>query len=645
MLSTSSKPVDDVVRARRLPVGAEILGKDAAQFRVWAPDHDGVDLVIEGSRGADSGQPPRIVRLNREDNGYHSALVPGVAAGALYRFKLGDALLADPASRFQADGPNGPSQIVDPDAFTWTDQAWAGPQLKGLVIYEMHVGTFTREGTWRAAEAELPALADLGINAIEMMPVADFPGQFGWGYDGVCLFAPTRLYGQPDDLRRFVDRAHALGIAVLLDVVYNHLGPDGNVLTHYTARYFSDSYTTEWGDAPNFDGEACGAVREFFLANAGYWVAEFHFDGVRIDATQSIFDASEDHILNAIGRRIRDAAGSRRTVIIAENEEQNTALVRPADHHGHELDALWNDDFHHAAVAAATGRDEAYFADYRGTPQELISAVKWGALYQGQRNTRQGKHRGTPAFDIEPARWVAYLENHDQTGNNPGSVRLSRLTSPGRLRALTAMLLLSPGTPLLFQGQEFASSRPFFYFGDQKPEIAQSMYAGRKQFLTQFASQATTAMQERIPRPDDPQAFERCKLDHAERARHAETYAMHRDLLRLRRDDAAFRAQRARAVDGAVLGSESFVLRFFVDGADGDRLLVVNLGHGLHIDPVAEPLLAPMPGTRWTILWSSEDPAYGGGGTAPLDTERGWRIPGHAAVALAPERGGPKRHD
>lgn len=633
---------DKAVEHRRLPVGAEVLTGGGVHFRVWAPAHDRVDVVLEGISSHHDGGSARELTLTPEGNGYHSGTDPAGAPGILYRYRLVSELLADPASRFQPDGPHGPSQVIDPGTFAWTDHEWRGPELKGMVVYEIHVGTFTPEGTWAAAAAQLPALVDLGINAVETLPVADFPGRFGWGYDGVNLYAPTRLYGVPDDFRGFVDRAHRLGIAVLLDVVYNHLGPDGNSLPQFAEAYFTDRYKGEWGTPLNLDGDNCGPVREFVAANAGYWIDEFHLDGLRIDATQSIFDASREHILSVIARTARSAAGGRRTVLIGENEEQKVTLIRPRDQGGYGLDALWNEDFHHTARVAATGRSEAYFSDYHGSPQEFISTVKRGFLYQGQRNTRQGKHRGSPTFGIAPASFVNYLQNHDQVANTADGRRVHALTSPGRYRALTALLLLAPATPLLFQGQDYGASNPFHYFSDLKPEIAKELLRGRRGFLVQFRSQATASMQERVPRPDDPQTFERSRLAPSERERHPEIYSLHRDLLKLRREDPAFHAQRIGGIDGAVLGPEVFVLRYFVDEAHGDRLLIVNLGQDLHFNPAAEPLMAPVPGSRWGVLWSSEDPSYGGGGTAELDTAEGWRIPGHAAVALFPDPEGPR---
>ena len=287
----------------------------------------------------------------------------------------------------------------------------------------MHIGTLTREGTWAAAIEQLPALADVGITVLEVMPVAEFPGRFGWGYDGVDLYAPTRLYGTPDDFRRVVDRAPGLGLGVILDVVYNHLGPDGCYLGEFAKAYFTDRYKNDWGKALNFDGADAGPSREFFIANAGYWIDEFHLDGLRLDATQQIFDKSSEHVLTAIGKKVREAAHGRATLVVAENESQEIQLVRAIDAKGHGLDMVWNDDYHHCAMTVVTGHNEAYYTDYLGTPQEFVSAVKWGFLYQGQRYKWQKKRRGTPTFDVQPGVFVNFLENHDQVANSARGLR------------------------------------------------------------------------------------------------------------------------------------------------------------------------------------------------------------------------------
>jgi maltooligosyltrehalose trehalohydrolase len=623
---------------RRFPIGAEVLAGGAVHARVWAPVHRTVEVACHDP-------PMRFEALAPEGNGYFSGALPGLAAGDRYAFRLdGDAALrADPASRFQPDGPKGSSQIVDARGFSWTDGAWRGVELHGQVLYELHVGTFTPEGTFAAAARELPALAKLGVTTVELMPLAEWAGQFGWGYDGVNLWAPTHLYGAPDDLRRLVDAAHGLGLGVLLDVVYNHFGPDGNFTPTFSPRYLSRDQT-EWGPTINFDGEGASSVREFFVENAGYWIEEFHLDGLRLDAANTMRDRSAPphHVLTLIGNRVRAAARGRSTLIVAENEPQRALLVRPPDRGGNGLDALWNDDFHHSAVVALTGRHEAYYGDHRGRPQELISALKWGYLFQGQWYGWQEAPRGTPAFDLDAARFVLYLENHDQVANSGLGARLAATASPARLRALTAVLLLAPGTPMLFQGQEWGSRRPFLYFAEHDPALADKVRKGRKEFVAQFPSLASVDAQAVLSDPTARETFERCKLDRSERetANGAAALALHEDLLALRRSDGAFRQQRADRLNGAVLGEHAFVLRFFADDPDGDRLLLVNLGTELALSPAPEPLLAPPKGATWRLAWSSEAVRYGGGGTpASVVPEGGsWTLPADAAIVLAPVR-------
>jgi maltooligosyltrehalose trehalohydrolase len=640
--------------SRRYPIGAEPTpgSSEATHFRVWAPRRRRVDVVIGGD--AFALQPEEAAAPGA--GGYFSGAVAGVGDGARYQLRLdGEGMLyPDPASRFQPEGPHGPSQIVDPSRFPWTDGGWRGVAgAAGQVVYELHIGTFTPEGTYEAARAQLPALADLGVTIVEVMPVAEFPGRFGWGYDGVDLWAPCHLYGTPDDLRRLVDAAHGLGLGVILDVVYNHFGPDGNYLHAFSGDYVHETRATEWGSSINFDGAGSGPVREFFVENAGYWIDELHFDGLRLDATQTIVDESPDHVLAAVGRRARAAgqAHGRGVFVVAENDEQDARLARPAAAGGRGLDAAWNDDFHHATTVALTGRNEYYYSDFLGTPQELISAARWGYLYQGQRSRWNRRRRGRPALDLPAAAFVVCLENHDQVANSLEGKRLYQIGDAGRVRALTALLLLSPSTPMLFQGQDFAATAPFLFFADHVPQLAPLVAKGRNELMARFPSLAGAEAQARLPDPADPRTFARCKLDPGERehAGHREALALHRDLLRLRRQAEAFRQQRGDRVAGAVLGEEAFVLRFFVDAggdgdrAGGDRLLIVNLGRDLDPAAVAEPLLAPPDGHGWRIEWSSEDVRYGGGGAPPLGVEgaavndgESWRLPGHAAVVVAP---------
>ncbi|MGE5731275.1 MAG: malto-oligosyltrehalose trehalohydrolase [Gemmatimonas sp.] len=620
---------------RRCPVGVEIVheadGSAPVHARVWAPGRQAVELINDDDSTGTSDSP-----LTAEGNGYFSGYTANAAAGTRYRFRLdrGDAF-PDPASRFQPEGPHGPSMIVDPAAYQWSDHDWPGVSIDGQVIYELHIGTFTSAGTFRGAMERLPDLVDTGVTVLEIMPIADFAGRFGWGYDGVNLFAPSRLYGTPDDLRALVDAAHRLRLGVILDVVYNHFGPDGNYLAQFSPHYVSDM-ATEWGNALNFDGEHSAPVREFIVANARYWIDEFHLDGLRLDATQQVYDSSTPHILAEIGDAVRRAARGRETIVLGENEPQRASLVRPLHEGGCALDALWNDDFHHAARVAATGRAEAYYSGFRGTAQEFISAAKYGFLYQGEWYAWQHQRRGQPALDLPPSKFVLFTQNHDQIANSHGGRRLHQETSPGRHRALTALLLLLPQTPMLFQGQEFAASSPFLYFADHDTDLAKLVRDGRRSFMSQFPSVASSHGSVPAHDPADGRTFARCKLDWSERHTHTEALHLHRDLLRIRREDPVIRSRAPRGLDGAVLTDFAFVLRFFGDDGD-DRLLVVNLGARYHADPLAEPLVAPPYRRAWTTVFSTESPKYGGWGSPPIETiDDGWWLPPECAVLLAP---------
>ena len=607
---------------RRLAMGAEVNAKGTS-FRVFAPKRARVAIALENGP---------LVELTREPDGFFSGLTDHAPAGARYKIRLddGEQLFPDPASRFQPEGPHGPSVVVDPTTFRWTDAAWKGVKLRGQVIYELHIGTFTKEGTYASATRELEELRDAGITLLEIMPLAEFPGRFGWGYDGVDLYAPYHHYGTPDDLRAFVDRAHALGLGVILDVVYNHIGPDGNFLSQFSDHYFTEKYANDWGAAIDFETEP--GARSYFVDNAAYWIDELHFDGLRLDATQNIEDSSPKHVIAELGDRARAAAKGRSIVIVSENEPQNTGLVRDFG-----LDALWNDDFHHSARVALTGKGEAYYSSTKGTPQELISAVRWGYLFQGQYYPWQKACRGTPALDLEAPAFIVYTDNHDQIANSAAGLRLHQLTSPGRYRAITLLMLLAPGTPMLFQGQEFAASTRFLYFADHGPELAALVDKGRVAFLTQFPSLRDEKTSELHVSPHNQEAFTSSKLDTRERLSNRAAYDLVKDLLRLRREDPVFAAQDSKTLHGAVLGSEAFLLRYGV-GAGDDRLVLVNLGRDLDLAEVAEPLLASPAGHRWNVIFSTEDPRYGGAGTPPSGDCGERNLAGASALVLAPQR-------
>ena len=615
--------------AWRMTLGAQVE-PGGVRFRVWAPKRARVDVVLE--------ENGRSFPLLKDDAGYFSGLVPIAAAGMCYRYRLdnGDTF-PDPCSRYQPDGPHGPSLIVDPLAYRWRTTHWPGLRMAGQVIYELHVGTFTPEGTLDAVITRLDGLKDCGITVLELMPLAEFPGRWNWGYDGVDLFAPAHGYGDPDALRRLVDAAHERGLGVILDVVYNHFGPDGNYLLSYSDAYVTDRHPNEWGQAVNYDGPASEGVRDFVVQNACYWITEYGLDGLRLDAVHAIYDDSPRHVLAELSQAARVAAGDRSILLIAECESQLVRTIRPIEQGGWGLDGVWSDDFHHIARVALTGRAEAYYSDYRGTAQELLSVVKRGFVFQGQRYEWQDKPRGTVVEDEPAPGFVFYLQNHDQIANHLHGDRIHALTAPARYRALATLLLLAPETPLLFMGQEFAASNPFLFFADHHAELAPLVLEGRRKFLSEFPPYATAAAQEAVPDPSDPWTFERSRLNESERTTHAPMYRLHRDLLRLRRDDPVISRQSRAALDGAVLGEQALALRFFTDSQE-DRLLVLNLGPDLNFMPAPEPLLAPVTGGGWTLIWSSEHPQYGGPGIVNPLTARGWRLPASSATLFITEK-------
>jgi maltooligosyltrehalose trehalohydrolase len=509
------------------------------------------------------------------------------------------------------------------------------------VLYELHVGTFTQEGTYRAAEREFGRLRQLGITVLEVMPINEFAGDFGWGYDGVHLYAPYHVYGAPDDLRHMIDAAHQAGLHVILDVVYNHFGAVGNYLSEFSPFYFAKE-GTEWGDAPNFDGDNSKEVREFVLQNAEYWIRDFHFDGLRFDATQSLKDSGVhgEVILAALVRRSREAAGDRQIVLLSECERQESMQLLAPSEGGCDVDGMWNDDLHHSAVVRLTGKREAYYTDHLGKAQEFVSAAKYGFLFQGQYYSWQDAPRGTPFLGIEPWRWVTFLENHDQVANTLLNQRPRALASARLYRAMVAYWLLSPSTPMLFMGQEYGSERPFSYFLDQQGAIGESVRRGRINFLSQFESiRNTPNLKSVIANPAERTTFEASKLVALDRElpESVQLQTLFRDLLRLRREDPAIALQRRGNLDGAVLSDDCFVLRYFyedpIHGAS-DRLLLVNFGSPLELSHLPEPLLAPPRTKRWSMRWHSEQLKYGGSSAELPITTKGWRVTEEATMLL-----------
>lgn len=596
-------------------------------FRVWAPAADSVQVEFD-----DRSIEP--VCLTRSPGGYFCGISPAAGHGTAYRYGLDSrGAYPDPYSRFQPQGPHGPSRVIDPALFEWTDGAWQGLDASRQIIYELHVGTFTPAGTYDEATRHFDHLRDLGITAIEILPVNEFVGRYGWGYDGVNLFAPFHHYGTPDDLRRFVDRAHRHGLGVILDVVYNHFGFDGNYLDQFASEYLDHSAQNPWGGAPNF---ACDAMRRMVIDNAAYWIREFHIDGLRLDATQNIHDPDHPRLLACLVGAARAAAAGRTIVVSAEDYLQRTPLLHSAQQGGPQMDQVWNDDFHHAALVALTGSHAGYFKDYRGRAQELVSAFRRGYLFQGQFDGWKKGLRGS-AVKAEP-HWafVVFTQNHDQLANTLFGQRLHLLTSPNKYRAMTAALLLGPSTPLIFMGQEFSASTPFAYFADYSGETANQVRDGRRRETLGFDPYADPAAQACLLDPCSHETVVRSTLDFSECARNVAPLRLFRDLIRMRRQDPVLNRRPLLGFDGATLTENAFVLRWYTE-AGNDRLLVVNLGAQIDRSAIAEPLLAAPAGRIWRMIWSSNEPQYGGLGTLVPGQSDGWQFDAESTVFCCAE--------
>lgn len=490
-------------------LGAIVTGHKTT-FKVWAPEHRSVELIV-------MGDAPRILPLNRLDAGYWSAALDDVGPGTRYMYRLGGAEtqpLPDPASRFQPDGVHGASLVVDPSSYPWTDSGWALPRFDELVFYELHVGTFSPEGTFRGATQRLAALADLGVTAIELMPVGDFAGTRNWGYDGVSLFAPAGCYGAPDDLRAMVDAAHAHGIACFLDVVYNHFGPDGHAKA-FSPYYFNVSHHTPWGPAINLDGPSSDAVRQFIVENAVHWIQEYHFDGLRIDATHALVDESPQHILNELRQKVR-GRGQRPVYLVAEGFRDLTSIVQLVVEGGLSLDAIWADDFHHHARVHVAGDRGGYCRDCTGLAADLARTITRGWFFNGQFSADLASRRGTDPCGLPPHAFIICLQNHDQIGNRWNGARLNHEVPLDQVRALSALLLLAPQTPLIFMGQEWAASSPFLFFTDHHPALGRLVTEGRRAELAAFSQLDCGGGREQIPDPQAEDTFTRSRLDWTE---------------------------------------------------------------------------------------------------------------------------------
>lgn len=609
-------------RAFSPSLGAWPVG-DGTRFRVWAPKARSIEVVVERP-----GAEPLAAPLEKVPDGHHSGFVTGVAAGDRYRYRIdGRDAFPDPASRYQPEGVHGPSEVVDPGRFGWSDAAWRGVAPEDLVVYELHVGTFSPEGTYDGVRDRLESLRDLGVTAIELMPLADFPGDRNWGYDGVTLFAPSRSYGTPDDLRRLVDEAHRLGLAVLLDVVYNHFGPAGNYTGQFSDRYTSDREGV-WGTCMNLDGEGSEHVAAFFIENALYWLHEYHIDGLRLDATHALPDVEPRHFLEVLSERAHAAFPDRWTPIIAEDHRNLDTMLRPRQAGGWDLDGVWADDFHHQVRRLLAGDSEGYYSDFTGTTADLATTINQGWFFSGQRSEYLDELRGTDSEGIEPRKFVICLQNHDQVGNRAFGDRLHHSIDPAAYRAATALLLCAPQTPMLFMGQEWACSTPFRFFTDHDEELGRLVTEGRRKEFRHFTPFADPEIRESIPDPQAAATFEASRLDWSEPGRepHASVQRLHRELLRLRKTEPALRTNSRRDYQAAELDDSTLML---VREAPGDErlLVVVRLRGGGTVDLKGLDAAEPPRGRKWRCVLTTEEPSFAPDAAAP-DVD----LRGHAPV-------------
>ncbi len=502
--------VSEVAPGRhRMPFGAEILNDGRVRFRLWAPACEAIMLSL------DTVAEP--VRLQVLPQGWHELITSQARVGSRYSFHLPNGLtVPDPASRYQPDDVHGPSEVVDPSTFRWSDASWVSRPWAETVLYELHLGTFTPEGTFEAAIGKLGHLVDLGVTMIELMPIADFPGGRDWGYDGAYLFAPDASYGTPDDLRRLVDAAHTLGLAVLLDVVYNHFGPEGNYLSTYAPQFFTARHKTPWGDAINYDGPGSRVVRDFIIHNALYWLEEFHIDGLRLDAIHAIIDTSDTPLVIELAERVRALDLSRTVPILVENEDNEAADLARVAGTPNRYTAQWNDDVHHVLHTAATREGSGYYAEYLGDTDKLGRALAEGFAFQGELMAFRGSPRGEPSASLPPDAFVSFVQNHDQIGNRAFGDRLVSVASEDAVRAVTAALLLLPQIPMLFMGEEWGTAKPFPFFCDFSGELGEAVRRGRREEFKHDPALLTHEGPAEIPDPQAETTFSSAKLDWSE---------------------------------------------------------------------------------------------------------------------------------
>jgi maltooligosyltrehalose trehalohydrolase len=497
-------------RKHNMPFGAQVTDRGEVRFRLWAPKANTVALRMESSPAAD-------LEMTGVEAGWFELTTSNACHGTRYQFVIDDLhAVPDPASRFQPDGVHAASEVIDPCRFQWRDLSWKGRPWDEAVIYELHVGTFSPEGTYAGVASKLDYLAELGVTAIELMPVASFPGARNWGYDGALPFAPAGPYGRPEDLKALIEAAHGKGLMVLLDVVYNHFGPEGNYLHLYAPQFFTDRHSTPWGEAINFEGDDGRLVRDYFIHNALYWLQEFQFDGLRLDAVHTIRDDSQPDILTELAETVREHIGGERHVhLILENDDNASHYLRRHGSKDTLYNAQWNDDIHHAAHVLLTGECDGYYADYASSPLEKLGrCLAEGFAYQGELSPfRGGRARGETSRDLPSTSFVSFLQNHDQIGNRALGKRITDLSDAATVEAMMVIFLLAPSPPLLFMGEEFAAMTPFLFFCDFGPDLAQKVTAGRRAEFTRFDQFRSPEAQSRIPDPNSQETFLRCKLN------------------------------------------------------------------------------------------------------------------------------------